>query len=110
MNSEENRIKIVLHMPESEKYKILICKKTSFLYFWSFSYWESIENFLEFRNRGVWNPILLEYNKAKQLALKMKNKEYLDSFIENEKVKEQNYLSKKKEDLNETCPVLEEEI
>ena len=75
-----------------------------------FFYWESIENFLEFTNRGVWNPILLEYNKAKALALKMKNKEYLDSFMENEKLKEQKYLSKKKEDLNETCPVLEEEI
>lgn len=48
----------------------------------------------------------MEYNKAKQLALKMKNKEYLNTFIENEKLKEQNYLSKKKEHLKETCPVL----
>lgn len=76
----ENRIKIELHTPDSEKYRILILKECKFLYFWKSSYWEVVENFLELRARGVWNPVLLPYYQAKALALKMKNKEYLENF------------------------------
>lgn len=102
----ENRIKIELHTTDSLRYRILILRERTFLYFWKSFYWENVENFLELRARGVWNPILLPYDQAKELALKMKNKEYFDSFIENEKLKEQQYLNHR----GTICPVLSEEL